>query len=111
MQSSALLQLLVLAGKPSAQLSPAYTLLGSTSLWPLGHGFDLSICRAQRFSTASLCLYYFLLYEVLRFRLQGEQTQRPAKAGPTAQAGTVHCALWNAEHRWVQVITKRISHS
>jgi hypothetical protein len=37
--------------------------------FPLGPVFDLSLFRALLFSTtSSLCLYYFLLYEALRFR-------------------------------------------
>jgi hypothetical protein len=62
--------------------------------FPLGPAFDLSLCQALFFSTSSLCLYYFLLHEALRFRAR---TRRSAK-GPT---GVVE-HFWPQAHSWAK---------
>ena len=56
--------------------------------FPLSPAFGPFLYQALLFSISSLCLYYFRLYEALRFRAR---TRRSAK-GHTAQTGTVeHC--------------------
>jgi hypothetical protein len=64
---------------------------------PLSPAFDLFLYQAPLFSISSLCLYYFRLYEALRFRAR---TRRSAK-GHTAQTGTAeHC--WPQAHSWAK---------
>jgi hypothetical protein len=48
---------------------------------PLGPVFDLSLCRALLFSISSLCLYYFLLHEALRFRARARRSRKALRPG------------------------------
>ena len=64
---------------------------------PLSPAFDLFLYQALLFSISGLCLYYFRLYEALRF---WARTRQSAK-GPTAQTGTAeHC--WPQAHSWAK---------
>jgi hypothetical protein len=93
------LQLLVLADTPSAQLVSVRAQLFSTSI------FDLSpsLCRALLFSTSSLCLCYFILYEALRFRARARWS---SEKDTTAQTGAAeHCQARHIAGRELETAT------
>jgi hypothetical protein len=61
----------------SAQLAPVRAQRAAIFYcFPLGPDFDLSLCWALLCSTSSLCLYYFLLYEDLRFRARARRSMK-----------------------------------
>jgi hypothetical protein len=64
--------------------------------FPLSPAFSPCLYQAQHFSAPSLCLYYFLFYEALRFRARSRRSMK----GTTAQTDA-------AEHCWA----KRLANS
>jgi hypothetical protein len=74
------LQLLV-ASRRHAQCATMHSSSSHAAIFyfPLGPVFDLSLCRAlMLFSTPSLWLCYFLLYEALHFRARARRSRKAA---------------------------------